>query len=117
MTPIFAVGEKVRITDRVYDSYDYKYQYTDDMCDRFEGKIVTIKRVLPYNYQRECRVEDDCAAYFIEEDNGEFTWSSGMFDKIIPQPYSSERKMPNKNKEKARKALYASLEEQGINMY
>lgn len=116
---MFAVDEKVRVTDRIHDSCDYKYQYTDDMCDRFEGKIVTIKRVIPYNYQRECRVEDDCAAYYIEEDGGEFTWSSGMFDKV-EQPHLSERKMTNKNKDihkKVRNALYASLKEQGIDIY
>lgn len=116
MEPIFAIGEKVRVTEREFDGYDYKYEYTDEMRDRFEGKIVTISQVYPNCSSVECEVEDDGASYHIKEDNGNFTWSSGMFDKISP-PYFYEENKTNKNKEKARKALYASLEEQGIDVH
>lgn len=116
MEPIFAIGEKVRVTEREFGSYAYKYEYTDEMCDMFEGKIVTICQVNPNYSHEECEVEDDGASYYIKEDNRNFTWSSGMFDKISP-PYFYEENKTNKNKEKARKALYASLEEQGIDVH
>jgi len=118
MTPIFVVGEKVRVTDRVYNGDNYKYQYTDEMCDKFEGKLVTIKTVVPNNYTVERKVKDDNAAYYIEEDNGYFTWSSGMFDKIEPYPaYISNEEKNSSIRKKVREALYASLTEQGINIY
>lgn len=119
MEPIFAVGEKVRVTERAFGSYAYKFEYTDEMCDRFEGKIVTISRVNPNLSDVEYEVEDDQASYRIKEDNGRFTWSSGMFDKVSPL-YFSEENTTNKNKDirkKVRNALYASLKEQGIDVY
>ena len=119
MEPLFEVGEKVRVTEREFESWEYKFEYTGEMCDRFEGKIVTIKQVYPNTSDAEHEVEDDCAAYHIEEDDGRFTWSSGMFDKI-PQQYFSEKNVTDKNKDihkKVRNALYASLKEQGIDIY
>ena len=119
MEPIFAVGEKVRVTEREFGSYAYKYNYTDEMSDAFEGKIVTISHVNPNYSNQECEVEDDQASYHIIEDHGNYRWSSGMFDKISP-PYFSEESTTNKNKDihkKVRNALYASLKEQGIDIY
>lgn len=116
MEPIFKVGEKVRVTKRKFDNSDYKYGYVNEMRDRFEGRIVTICHVNPNVLMGNYRVKDDCARYIIEEDRDKFSWSSGMFDKL---PQSSKENVTDKNKDiyrKIRKALYASLEEQGVNI-
>lgn len=108
MEPIFKVGDKVIVINRVYNDSDYKFNFTDDMLN-LKGNIFTIEIVYKDFDRTECFVKDDCALYKLKEDSQSFRWSSGMLNLAEP---SSNKTL--KIKEKMRNAIYSSLKKQGV---
>jgi hypothetical protein len=108
MEPIFKVGDKVIVLDRIYKEIDYKFNFTDDMLS-LKGIIFTIETVFENFDRTECFVKDDCALYKLKEDSQSFSWSSGMLMKA-----ESSSNKTFKIKEKIRNAMYSSLKKQGI---
>jgi len=113
MEPIFKVGDKVKIVDRIYKQYDYKFNFTDDMLSLI-GCVFTIKNVYKDFDKTEHFVEDDNALYILKE--SKFNWSSGMLMKANEYSLKSNENVTKtlKIKMKIENAVYSSLRKQGI---
>lgn len=81
MEPIFKVGEKVRVKERVDNKYAYRYSFEDTMAE-LSGKTFTISRAVPDRYGKKYSIPDDNTLYFLEEDTMGYAWSSGMLERI-----------------------------------
>lgn len=79
MTPLFKVGQKVRIKKREGKDDDYKYSFVDDMAN-MAGQIVTVTEVMPAFSHESRKYADDCAKYYI--DIGSWSWASSMLEPI-----------------------------------
>lgn len=65
--------------------FDYPYNFTSMMLERFGGKKVTISKVISCEY---IKGQKDPFGYFIKEDECLFKWHSSMFE----DPTSKRRK-------------------------
>lgn len=108
MKPLFKVGDKVVVINRVHNDSDYKFNFTDDMLN-LKGIVFTIETVYENFDRTEYFVKDDWALYKLKEDGHSFSWSSGMLNLAEP---SSNKTL--KIKEKMRNAMYSSLKKQGV---
>lgn len=78
MEPLFKVGDKVRVKERIGSKDDYKYSFIDEMA-ALAGEVLTIERILPDRNTSEKPVPDDNALYYMKE--SDYSWSSGMLEK------------------------------------
>lgn len=85
MEPLYKVGDKVVVIDRVAMSHDYRFSFVDAMA-MCTGKVVTIVSVdtPPHTLGAGPRdVPDDGYRYKIVEDKGYYSWASSMFRPLV----------------------------------
>ena len=97
--PLFKVGDRVTVREDLNEigSDDVEYGL-DDTMRSYAGKTVTISEVEEDNYDIERSGQDGCL-YRIKEDDGDYSWSSEMFN--INQLKTKEHEVKLQGKEVA----------------
>lgn len=88
MEPLYKVGDIVLVKAKLddgYDSYDYRFTFIDKMMDDYGGTVCTIKEVdtrdvNPNVNPNVDQIPDDGYLYHLEEDDGQWSWASSMFE-------------------------------------
>ena len=82
MESIYKVGDKVLVKSKLDDncgSYDYPFNFTEEMLHLYGGKIYKIKEVFSAPHTEDSKLYEEPYGYIID-DYG-FNWSSAMFEK------------------------------------
>lgn len=89
MEPLYKVGDKVRIVERVYPYTDYRCGFTDNMSE-LAGKVFTVGSVTECAYGA-FNIPDDGHVYTLKGGACEhYTWSSSMLEPInVGNTYNS----------------------------
>ena len=89
MEPLYKVGDKVRIVERIYPEFDYRCAFMDSMSE-LAGKIFTVYSVkegtnITFN------IPDDGHIYKLKGGDCEgYLWSSSMLEPInVDNTYNS----------------------------
>lgn len=85
MEPLYKVGDIVLVKaefDTGYDSYGYRFVFIDKMMADYGGTVCTIKEVKASGGTdpNVNQTPDDGYLYHLEEDNGQWSWASSMFE-------------------------------------
>ena len=82
MESIYKVGDEVLVKSKLDDnctSYDYPFNFVEDMIGIYGGKICKIKKVFPSLYFKNRKFYEEPYGYLL--DGHGFNWSSAMFEK------------------------------------
>lgn len=82
MEPLYKVGDKVRIVEKIYPTTHYRCGFTDDMS-KLSGRTFTIRSVREYSGKTKYDIPDDHYIYSLDEDIAkEYLWVSSMFEPV-----------------------------------
>lgn len=100
MKPLFNVGDKVRVIN--FDSFEgYPFGVNSQMCE-YSEKTVTIASVVENAYNPDShKIKEDGYKYCIKEDNGQWNWSSPMFELVEKSDLKSDSSKENLSEKKS----------------
>lgn len=80
-SPLYKVGDKVRIKKRIGSAGDYPNSFTDSMTER-AGEVFTIENISasPYLSHKSRKYPGDCYDYYLKDIG--YTWASSMFEPV-----------------------------------
>lgn len=82
MESIYKVGDEVLVKSKLDDnckSYDYPFNFVEEMLHMYGGKIYKIKKVFSTQYFKERKLYEEPYGYLLVGSTS--NWSSAMFEK------------------------------------